>query len=329
VKGLKKPWAKNLVNAVLRNFQRNRETLLEKCRQSDEALYCTPTWLLFALKQQWPDQWQAICENNQHIAPLTARINLNRKTLDQAQAELNAEYDSKACAYAPTGLRIAGSSDIASLPGHKEGWLSIQDEAAQLAVTLMELNPAFHVLDACAAPGGKTAALLEDKSAPKSLVALELDPSRTERIQETLDRLDLQANVICADAGNLDKWWDGKQFDRILLDAPCSATGVIRRHPDIKLLRRQSDIDELADTQKMLLNRLWKTLKPGGILVYATCSILKTENEMQIAAFLQQETDAVEVPINAEWGEVRPHGRQLFPQLGGHDGFYYAKLQKS
>ncbi len=329
-KGLKKIWAKNLVNAILRNFQRKQSELLKQAELEPSSQKCLPTWLLKELQSQWPNYLEQICKSAQTVAPLTARINLNRVNLQDAISKMDTqELRAEPCEYSSLGLNILGSTDVTSLPGFEEGWLSIQDEAAQLSSSLLGLKPDQRVLDACAAPGGKTAAILESEPSLTEVLALEIDEDRVPRINENLNRLKLRANVYTADAGDLDSWWDGTFFDRILLDAPCSATGVIRRHPDIKLLRREEDLCELAATQKLLLNRLWQTLKPGGILLYATCSILKNENEEQIAAFINDHDDVTELPIEADWGIKRPFGRQLFPKTSGHDGFYYAKLLKS
>lgn len=329
-KTLKKIWAKNLVNAVLRNFQREQESLLESAQDHIASKLCVPEWLYKALKEQWPNNVESICETMQVPAPLSARIKTEDQSLEETKQRFKAKnIDAQPCVHSAVGFNIEGTHDVTSLPGFAEGWLSIQDEAAQLAAPLLDAQDNQRVLDACAAPGGKTAAILEYAPKLEELIALEIDEKRIPRIHENLSRLKLSTKVLCANAGELNDWWDQQLFDRILLDAPCSATGVIRRHPDIKLLRRESDLSELAATQKMLLNRLWQTLKPGGILLYATCSILKQENEEQIANFLSEHADANEMLIDAKWGEKRPNGRQLFPQVGGHDGFYYAKLMKS
>ncbi|MDQ8036430.1 MAG: SAM-dependent methyltransferase, partial [Pedobacter sp.] len=207
-----------------------------------------------------------------------------------------------------------------------DGDVSVQDEAAQLSAFLLNSQPGMRVLDACAAPGGKTAHLLEHTE-NLSLTALDIAPERCARIEENLQRLRLSADVVAADAAAAKNWWDGNAFDRILLDAPCTATGVIRRHPDIKLLRRPSDVQQTVKLQAQLLAALWPLLKSGGVMLYATCSLLKDENEKQIAAFLAKNSDAVEIPIATEWGEARPQGRQLF--TGETDGFFYALIRKN
>ena len=225
-------------------------------------------------------------------------------------------------------MRLLQPCDVTTLPGFKEGRVSVQDEAAQLAADLLELAPGQRVLDACAAPGGKTCHLLEVEPGLGEVVAVDLEAKRLARVRENLDRLHLEATLIAADGRATGAWWDGQPFQRILLDAPCSATGVIRRHPDIKLTRKPEDIPALAQLQGELLDALWPTLVPGGILLYATCSVLPTENSETIAAFLARTPDAQEVAIAGEFGLQPAHGRQLLPQLDGHDGFYYAKLFK-
>ena len=328
-KTLKKHWAKNLVNAVLRNFQRRSDELIELAKNDLCATWCLPDWLINELETDWRNSFQTTATPMQFEPPLTARVNTSRISISDAMNEIcDSGLKVSKCPHSTTGMQIEGVSNVQTIPGFNEGWLSIQDEAAQLAAELMELSPMQHVLDACAAPGGKTAALLEAEPELTELIAIELEEGRIPRIHDSLERLRLKAKVICADASNIKNWWNGKLFDRILLDAPCSATGVIRRHPDIKLLRRKDDLASLAATQKLLLNTLWKTLKPGGILLYATCSVLKKENELQLSEFLKSHEDAREVVIDAEWGVKRPVGRQLFPQMNGHDGFYYAKLMK-
>lgn len=326
---LKKPWAKNLVNAVLRRYLREQEQLDATAEANPSAQYRTPAWLLGKLKKNWPQHWSSVVEQQSEQAPLTARINLHKQDRQEAiKALQSAGLEVEACEFSRYGLRIHGSNDIPKLPGYIEAWLSIQDEAAQLAADLLELAPGQRVLDACSAPGGKTCHILEAEPQLKHVSALEIDEARSLRIQENLERLGLTANIHVADGIEIDHWWDGRQFDRILLDAPCSATGVIRRHPDIKLLRRPDDLDKLGEIQAALLASLWRTLRPGGILVYATCSVLKQENDTVVKRFVDQNDEAEVIEIEAEWGLEQECGRQLFPQKNGHDGFYYAKLRK-
>ncbi|WP_370980506.1 16S rRNA (cytosine(967)-C(5))-methyltransferase RsmB [Agaribacterium sp. ZY112] len=327
---LKKPWAKNLVNAVLRNFVRERDNILNKTANSDEAQHNCPQWLLETLKQDWPKTWPTIVAAMAEQAPLTLRTNTLRQNREQLQELLSkSDIDCQPTSYSNVGI-ISSSPKVFELDCFKDGCFSVQDEAAQLSASLLQLEAGQRVLDACAAPGGKSTHILEQQPELKQLVSLEIDAKRAERMQQNFERLKLQqrATIQVADAANLNQWWDKQPFDRILLDAPCSASGIIRRHPDIKRLRRSDDPAQLSSLQEQLLKQLWQCLKPGGILLYATCSIFKRENEQQIAQFLQTQKDAKHLEINATWGEKRSFGRQLFPTKGAHDGFYYACLIK-
>jgi len=232
------------------------------------------------------------------------------------------------CEYALNGVRVPDAPPVTSLPGFADGEFSVQDQSAQLAASLLQPKANERVLDACAAPGGKSCHLLELEPSIK-LICLDDDPRRMERVEQNLQRLKLHATTVCGDAANSESWWDKKQFDAILLDAPCSALGALRRHPDIRLLRRESDISTLSGRQIELLRSLWPLLKPGGRLIYATCSVLKQENEQCVDKFLAETGDATEVPIHAEWGVAASCGRQIFPGQHQADGFYYAKLQKA
>lgn len=327
---LDRPWAKGLVNGVLRKIQRAKMADTPAWSVTETMQYAHPHWLLEQLREAWPEHWQEIARENNTQAPMWLRVNRlldNRETyLASLQA---AGLDAAAGGFTKQSLRLLKPEAVDRLPGFHEGRVSVQDAAAQLAAGLLHLEPGQRVLDACAAPGGKTCHILELEPGLNELVALEVDPTRTPRIAENLQRLRLSARLICADAGEVSQWWDGLQFERILLDAPCSATGVIRRHPDIKLLRRRSDIDKLAELQLHLLKTLWQTLADGGILVYATCSVLPQENEHTVARFLDEAKDARELPIEGDWGEAKAHGRQLLPARDGPDGFYYARLQKA
>jgi 16S rRNA (cytosine967-C5)-methyltransferase len=331
---LKKPWAKALLNAVLRRAQREGEALLSELEHDPVVRTSHPRWLQKALKAAWPDQWEAVCAANNAHPPMILRVNRRHKTRDQyVQLLLDAGIQAAATEFSQDGIVLSEPGDVRSLPGFAEGWISVQDEAAQLAADLLELAPGQRVLDACCAPGGKTCHLLEVQSGLAGVVAVDLEAKRMVRVKENLDRLGLTAELIAADARATDQWWDGKPFQRILLDAPCSATGVIRRHPDIKLTRQADDIPALAALQGELLDALWPTLQVGGILLYATCSTLPTENSDVIEAFLARTSGARELDIAGQNGDPppglkQPHGRQLLPQEGGHDGFYYAKLIK-
>ncbi|MDH1619982.1 16S rRNA (cytosine(967)-C(5))-methyltransferase RsmB [Pseudomonas chengduensis] len=327
---LKKPWAKGLLNAVLRRAQREHEAIFAELDRDPVLHSAHPRWLQKALKAHWPQHWQAICAANNAHPPLILRVNRRHGSRDAYLNELReAGIEAEPCTHSRDGVRLLQPCDVTTLPGFKEGRVSVQDEAAQLAADLLELAPGQRVLDACAAPGGKTCHLLEVEPGLSEVVAVDLEAKRLARVRENLERLHLEATLIAADGRDTGAWWDGRPFQRILLDAPCSATGVIRRHPDIKLTRKPEDIPALAQLQGELLDALWPTLAPGGILLYATCSVLPTENSETIAAFLARTPDAQEVAITGEFGLQPAHGRQLLPQLDGHDGFYYAKLIKT
>ncbi|HBZ95379.1 MAG TPA: 16S rRNA (cytosine(967)-C(5))-methyltransferase [Pseudomonas sp.] len=327
---LKKPWAKGLLNAVLRRAQREHEALYAELDRDPVLHTAHPRWLQKALKAHWPEHWQAICAANNAHPPLILRVNRRHGSRDAYLNELHeAGIAAEPCTFSRDGVRLLQPCDVTTLPGFRGGRVSVQDEAAQLAADLLELAPDQRVLDACAAPGGKTCHLLEVEPGLSEVVAVDLEAKRLARVRENLERLQLEATLIAADGRDTAAWWDGQPFQRILLDAPCSATGVIRRHPDIKLTRKPEDIPALAQLQGELLDALWPTLAPGGILLYATCSVLPTENSDTIAAFLARTPEAREVAIEMDFGLQTAHGRQLLPQLDGHDGFYYAKLIKT
>ena len=326
---LKKPWAKGLLNAVLRNAQRDSEALLAELEHDPVVRTAHPRWLQKSLKAFWPEQWEAICAANNAHPPMILRVNRRHKTRDQyLQLLAESEVQAQPCGYSRDGIVLAEACDVRNLPGFAEGWISVQDEAAQLAADLLDLAPGQRVLDACCAPGGKTCHILEAEPQLAGVVAVDLEAKRLVRVRENLERLGLSAELIAADGRDTATWWDGKPFQRILLDAPCSATGVIRRHPDIKLTRQPDDIAALASLQGELLDAMWQTLEVGGILLYATCSTLPTENTEVIEAFLARTPGARELDIAGQFGIKQPHGRQLLAQEGGHDGFYYAKLIK-
>jgi 16S rRNA (cytosine967-C5)-methyltransferase len=230
--------------------------------------------------------------------------------------------------HAPQALRLERALDVGELPGFIESRVSVQDAAAQLAAPLLEAGAGQRVLDLCAAPGGKTCHILELQPALAEMVAVELDAQRMRRVEENLQRLGLRARLLVADAGDADAWWDGGGFDRILVDAPCSATGVIRRHPDIKSLRQVDDLAQLIEVQGRILRQAWRLLQPGGLLLYVTCSVLRQENERQIESLLSDCADAEELTIDADWGHACRYGRQLLPGETGADGFYFARLKK-
>lgn len=326
---LKKPWAKGLLNAVLRRAQREAEPLLAEMERDPMVRTAHPRWLQKSLKGFWPEHWEAICAANNAHPPLMLRVNRRHGSRDAYLQELQAAgFESVACTFSRDGIRLIQACDVTTLPGFAEGRVSVQDEAAQLAADLLDLAPGQRVLDACCAPGGKTCHILEAEPQLAGVVAIDLEAKRLVRVRENLARLQLEAELIAADGRDVDQWWDGQPFQRILLDAPCSATGVIRRHPDIKIARQPNDIPALALLQGELLDALWPTLAVGGIMLYATCSTLPTENTEVIDAFLARTPGARELDIAGPFGLQQPHGRQLLAQEDGHDGFYYAKLIK-
>jgi 16S rRNA (cytosine967-C5)-methyltransferase len=323
-----KRWADKLINGVLRSYIRGGSDLAEVLNEHDAYRYNHPQWLISKLSNHWPDHWQDILAANDSQGALTLRVNTRKISReDYLEALAQAGHPASVCQYSHVGVQLEKPSDVIQLPGFEEGWFSVQDEAPQLCTQLLELEPGQRILDACAAPGGKTCHLLEAQDV--TVVAVELEERRIGRMKDNLFRMDLQAQIICADASEPDQWWDGQLFDRILLDAPCSATGVIRRNPDIKMLRSNEDILELAQLQLKLLNNLWHLLKPGGYLLYATCSVLRQENDRLVTRFLKQQPQAQHCTIDADWGMELDIGRQLFPNPASHDGFYYAKLQKA
>ena len=323
-RAMNRPHLTGLVNGVLRAAAREGEPP----PQNQSVSFSHPPWMVEKLRHNWPDDWQAILDTNNTQAPMTLRVNARRFDRDQYLELLaGVGIQASATAFAPHGIQLATPVPVDRLPYFADGAVSVQDEAAQLCITLLDLAPGQRVLDACAAPGGKTCAILEACKDLAGVVAIDESADRLPRIEENLARLDLDATVQQADAANTDQWWDGQLFDRILLDVPCSATGVIRRHPDIKLLRRESDIVPLAGIQLALLNALWRTLKPGGRLVYATCSVFPQENHRIIRRFLKQTAEAALLEADALWGHDTGAGRQLLPVPHSHDGFFYAVLE--
>lgn len=327
-KVLKKLWATKLVNAILRNFLRNQTHLIEGSTKNCEAEYNHPEWIIKKIQQAYPSEWQTILKANNQQALMILRINPLKITTENYQRLLQdkgiAAHLSEHCLHA---LVLESACSVANLPRFSEGFCSVQDVNAQLAATFLQLQPGLSVLDACAAPGGKTTQLLETEPKLHAVIAVDHDQERVKSIYENLTRLQLSAKVIAADALELNTWWDNTLFDRILLDAPCSSTGVIRRHPDIKLLRQEKDIYNLAKTQRELLQTLWKILKPNGLLLYVTCSIFPEENSENIDWFLQNTADAqlVTLPLQSNHANI---GLQLLPGEYDGDGFYFALLRK-
>jgi 16S rRNA (cytosine967-C5)-methyltransferase len=325
----KKPWAKALINALLRSYLRERDRIDRQADQEPSAAVSHPHWLIEQIQQDWPQQFSQLLSENNRQPPMVLRVNLAR-TNREHYLNLLAERGIGAAPveFCASALVLDNPVSVELLPGFEQGLVSIQDTAAQLAAQLLDVQPGQRVLDVCAAPGGKAAHILESQPQLKELVAVDIDASRMQRVSENLRRLKLEASLLVADAANPEAWWDGQPFERILLDAPCSALGVVRRHPDIKLLRRPEDIASLQSLQKHILDAVWPLLASGGVLLYATCSILKQENERQIQAFLAAHGDAAQLPIEASWGSGREFGRQIFTGESAMDGFYYARIIK-
>lgn len=326
---LGKPWAKKLINAILRTYLRNETALQAQVAANEVAHTAHPAWLLETIRRYWPEQWtQIISANNRH-PPLGLRVNRLRCNRSQyLQLLKQQQISAAAILYTESGIVLDEPHEVTTLPGFTEGQISVQDGAGQRVAPLLNLTPGQRVLDACAAPGGKTSHILELEPQLATVIALDQDAARLRRLRDNLKRLQLPAQIIQGDATQPDTWWDGILFDRILLDAPCSGSGVIRRHPDIKILRRESDISRLAALQKNLLLALWPLLARGGLLLYCTCSLLPMENEHQVIEFLQTHPQAREHPLQVPWGLPRAAGRQLLPGTENLDGFYYAGLEK-
>ena len=322
---LKKTWATSLVNGVLRKFQRDKPKLDDLLARNLAFNTNHPAWLEGVLRKNWPDQLgQILTANNSH-PPFSLRVSTQKISRDDYLALLLKEnINATPTQFSPYGINLEQACDPRKLPFFNEGWISVQDEAAQLSADLLQLSPNLRVLDACCAPGGKTGHILEIEPSLQ-VTALDAEERRLGRVRENLARLEVNAKVICGDGTKTD-WWDGERFDRILLDAPCSATGIIRRHPDIKVLRTPEDITKLAELQGQLLDNLWPLLKPEGLLVYATCSVMPRENTQVIEAFLKRQPQAKSATLVADWGIPQAFGRQLLPTADGHDGFYYAVL---
>jgi 16S rRNA (cytosine967-C5)-methyltransferase len=317
-----------LVNAVLRRWQRERDALNARLDRNVETRSAHPRWLIDALARDWPEHVDAILAANNAPSPPMLRVNARCTTREKMIAVLaRADVAAQAHPFLRDAITLASNTDVARLPGFAQGHFSVQDGAAQCAADLLDLRADLRVLDACAAPGGKACHVLE--RAEVRLTALEREAGRADAMGANLARLGLDCEVRTGDAGDPTGWWNGKPFDRILLDAPCSATGVIRRHPDIKLHRRAGDVAQLAREQSRLLAGLWPLLAPGGRLVYATCSILRAENEAVLAAFLADHPDARSQPIELPAGHATGSGRQILPGEGGLDGMYYAVLVRS
>jgi len=332
---LKNRHLKGMINAVLRNFQRKQSETIAPNYPSDAIQYNHPSWFIKKLQAGYPLLWKDILIANQEKPPMWLRVNKKHHSTDQ-YLTLLAEHDITISKQDSTSdaLKLEHPIDVNKLPGFADGWVSIQDAAAQQAAHILDCQPGDKVLDCCAAPGGKTCHMLERTPNIKSMTAIDIEADRLIKVKENLTRLKLNAKVIAGDASTPEVWWDNELFDRILLDAPCSGTGVIRRHPDIKWLRKAKDIDALVILQQQILKNVWSLLKPGGTLLYATCSVLPEENSEQIELFLEQNQNAKLESINNDETSL---GWQILPKSvdaknpteNSMDGFYYAKLVKS
>jgi 16S rRNA (cytosine967-C5)-methyltransferase len=333
VKSRGKAWARGLVNAVLRGYLRD---LAEQPGQdptiltSQEQAAAYPRWIQNRVIEDWGELASGIFAAGNQNPPMTLRVDLNQISraayLEQLQ---QCDIDARADPVVDCALVLGKPEAVERLPGFASGQVSVQDAAAQIAAPLLDCRPGMRVLDACAAPGGKSLHLLQSEPGIE-LLAIDNEESRLRRVEENLTRASVSAQLVCADAAQPAQWYDGNPFDRILLDAPCSASGVIRRHPDIRLLRRDEDIQSLVQQQQRLMLALWPLLKPGGKMLYVTCSMFCAENEQQMEWFVAQQADCVEVTANpVQWGRTRPRGRQILPGMNGMDGFYYALLEKT
>ena len=322
-------WRRGLANAVLRRAVSRRDTILDALeRTSDlEARYAHPRWLIDRLRADWPEDWEAILAANASRAPMALRA--SRRAGGRAaclQSLRRAGLEASPHPVAPDAVVLRSPVGVEALPGFADGTVSVQDAAAQLAVPLLDLEPGQRVLDACAAPGGKTVQILDTEPRLGELVAVDIDPQRLARTRDNLARTGGHARLVAADASAPADWWDGVAFERILVDAPCSGSGVIRRHPDIKLHRRAADLEALDARQSAILEAAWGMLAPSGRLVYATCSVLRQEGARQMARFLERHDDAE--PIEIRWGRACGPGRQILPGEADMDGFFHACISK-
>jgi 16S rRNA (cytosine967-C5)-methyltransferase len=326
-RALQRPRLAGLVNAVLRRWQRERADQLAALDAKPQTRHAHPAWLAKTIARDWPAQAEAVMAADNREPPLMLRANRRRTDRTALVEQLQAAgYAAEPHAWLADGIVLPHSADVTRMPGFADGLFAVQDGAAQITADLAGLRDGLRVLDACAAPGGKACHALE--RAELALTALEFDAGRSTRIRQNLDRLGLSAEVVTGDAGAPGAWWDGRPFDRILIDAPCSATGVLRRRPDVRLHRRDSDIPVLAAQQQRILTALWPLLAPGGRLVYITCSLLRAENEAVVQGFLAEHGDATAVPVELPAGQPAATGWQLLPGDGDLDGMYYAVLDK-
>jgi len=336
-RSINKKWAAGLINGVLRRFQRDVTEIEEGLSKSLQFQFSHPGWIVKKLKQDWPEEFEQVLMSNNQQAPMILRVNTAQNSVEEYLSQLEAaEITAIQHPVATDGLLLEKAVDVMALPGFSEGKVTVQDGAAQLPVELLDLKPEQIVLDACAAPGGKTTHILQRQKKTK-LTAIEMSPTRAEKIQQTVERLGLTSPEFdyvlkVSDVTDVDNWWDGEKFDRILLDVPCSASGVIRRNPDIKVHRKVTDIKPLVEIQAKILKQCWSLLKPGGILVYATCSVFKDENQKQIAKFLNEnEAEVLLMPqhIHEQLSERAEVGYQILPGEFQMDGFYFCGIKKS
>ncbi len=330
---LERPQAAGLINATLRRFQRERDEVIASAMTNPEARYGYPVWLIDAIRRDWPDDWERILASGQQRPPMWLRVNDMRGSVEQYAARLSAMgHAAETSQPVKQALRLSEPLPVSDLPGFDTGEVSVQDAGAQLAAELLDPSPGERVLDGCAAPGGKAGHLLERCQGELDLVAVDINADRLDRVAANLARLGLSADLVVADLLQPDDWWDSRPFDSILLDVPCSASGVMRRHPDIRFLRRETDLPSLANIQARMLATAWRLLRPGGRLLYATCSVLRQENSAVVAGFLAEFPDAREYEpaytLAGELGRLDSPGCQLLPGGADTDGFYYALIDK-
>ncbi len=321
-----KAWAKGLVNAILRNFLRQKDVLVPKLKASEVATYSYPQWWINKLKTQYPNHWQSMLEAGNQHPPMTLRLNTKKVGVEKYLREI-AEQGLESAHIGMQAIKLVKPMSVEKVPGFVAGDVSVQDYGAQLAAHFLAAQPNMRVLDACCAPGGKTGHILE--LVDVDMTALDSDAGRLQRVQSNLDRLGLKAKLLLGDAAS-SAWWDGELFDRILADVPCTASGIVRRHVDIKWLRRESDVASFAAQQAKILPSLWQKLAKGGQLLYVTCSVFDEENQAQVNKFLHNNSDAVQIglPQVDMQKEVTQINGQLIPSIE-HDGFFYALLQKN
>lgn len=326
---LKKPWAKNLINAILRRYLREN-TKIQKAILNDQcALYAHPVWFIDRLKTDWPTHWAGLLSKTNEYPPFHLRVNLSLNSRNDYLQLLNKNnLNALPLPLVDSAVILNPAIATEKLPGFSCGKVSVQDQGAQLAASLLCIAPGMRVLDACAAPGGKAAHICESQSGLKEIVAIDKDDSRISLLESTASRLQISMTIVKADATKTEDWWNGDEFDRVLIDAPCSATGVIRRHPDIKILRKADQISPLLATQAKLLKTLWPLLRKGGIMVYSSCSLFHEENDCQIEKHLNNCNDAELVKIEANWGIATKYGRQSLAVSDDTDSFYYSVLKK-